>query len=136
MHLGEDLIVLGVLLLVAYVLGRLGRLVGLPAIPIYMLVGLLASPHTGWFPLNFEKQLHRAHRDLRAHPAAVQPGPGVRSGRVLRQLRQADRLRRLLHRHQHGRRAGFGFWVGWGTREALIIAGMTATSSPRSSPSC
>ena len=53
-HLGEDLIVLGVLLLIAYVLGRLGKLVGFPAIPIYMLVGLLASPHTGWFPLNFE----------------------------------------------------------------------------------
>ena len=54
MHLGEDLIVLGILLLVAYVLGRLGKLVGLPAIPIYMIVGLLASPHTGWFPLDFE----------------------------------------------------------------------------------
>ena len=27
-----------------------------------MLVGLLASPHTGWFPLNFETPLHRAHR--------------------------------------------------------------------------
>src|SRR6478752_2697666 len=54
MHLGEDLIVLGILLLVAYVLGRLGRLVSLPAIPIYMIVGLLASPHTGWFPLNFD----------------------------------------------------------------------------------
>lgn len=54
MHLGEDLIVLGLLLLVAYVLGRLGKLVGLPAIPIYMIVGLLASPHTGWFPLDFE----------------------------------------------------------------------------------
>ena len=54
MHLGEDLIILGILLLVAYVLGRLGKLVGLPAIPIYMHVGLLASPHTGWFPLSFE----------------------------------------------------------------------------------
>ena len=56
MHLGEDLVILGILLLVAYVLGRLGKLVGLPAIPVYMLVGLLASPHTGWFPLDFESR--------------------------------------------------------------------------------
>jgi Kef-type K+ transport system membrane component KefB len=53
MQLGEDLITLGVLLVVAYVLGRLGKLIGLPSIPIYMVVGLLASPNTGWFPLNF-----------------------------------------------------------------------------------
>ena len=54
MHIGEELLVLGVLFVIAYVLGRLGKLIGLPAIPIYMLVGLLASPNTGWFPLNFE----------------------------------------------------------------------------------
>ena len=54
MHLGEELIVLGILLLLAYVLGRLGKLVGLPSIPIYMLVGLLASTNTGWFPISFD----------------------------------------------------------------------------------
>src|SRR6478735_8857791 len=54
MHFGPELITLGILLIVAYALGRLGKMVGLPTIPIYMIVGLLASPHTGWFPLNFE----------------------------------------------------------------------------------
>ena len=54
MHHGEDLIVLGVLFVVAYVLGRLGRTIGLPAIPIYMVVGLLASPNFHLFPLDFE----------------------------------------------------------------------------------
>ena len=29
-HLGEELLVLGVLLVIAYVLGRLGKLIGLP----------------------------------------------------------------------------------------------------------
>ena len=42
MH-GEELILLGVLFLVAYVLGRLGKLIGVPAIPVYMVVGLLAA---------------------------------------------------------------------------------------------
>src|SRR4051812_26387800 len=54
MHLGEELLVLGVLFLIAYVLGRVGKLVGLPAIPIYMLVGLIASPHFHLFPLEFQ----------------------------------------------------------------------------------
>ena len=53
MHLGPDLLVLGVLFVIAYVLGRLGKSIGLPAIPIYMVVGLLASPYFGWFPINF-----------------------------------------------------------------------------------
>ena len=52
MH-GEELLVLGVLFLIAYVLGRLGKFIGLPAIPIYMLVGLLASPNFALFPLDF-----------------------------------------------------------------------------------
>ena len=53
MHVGEELVILGILFLIAYVLGRLGKVIGLPTIPIYMLVGLVASPHTEWFPLDF-----------------------------------------------------------------------------------
>ena len=52
MHLGEQLLVLGALFVIAYVLGRLGKLIGLPAIPIYMLVGLIASPNFHFFPLD------------------------------------------------------------------------------------
>ena len=56
MHLGEELLVLGILFLIAYALGRVGKLIGLPSIPIYMLVGLLASPHFHLFPLEFESE--------------------------------------------------------------------------------
>src|ERR1700712_2737816 len=52
-HLGPDLLVLGILFVIAYILGRLGKLIGLPAIPIYMVVGLLASPHFDLFPISF-----------------------------------------------------------------------------------
>ena len=41
MHLGEDLLVLGILFVVAYVLGRLGKLIGLPTIPVF---GLARTP--------------------------------------------------------------------------------------------
>ena len=50
--IGEQLLVLGILFVIAYALGRLGKLVGLPAIPIYMLVGLIASPHFAFFPID------------------------------------------------------------------------------------
>jgi monovalent cation:H+ antiporter-2, CPA2 family len=129
MHLGEDLIVLGILLLVAYVLGRLGKLVGLPAIPIYMLVGLLASPHTGWFPLNFEGQyieliavfglillLFNLGLEFDQDEFFGNFGKLIVSGGSYVVINMGVGL-------------VFGFMVGWGTREALIIAGMTATSS-------
>src|SRR6478735_6719852 len=129
MHLGEDLIVLGILLLVAYVLGRLGRLVSLPAIPIYMIVGLLASPHTGWFPLNFDSQyieliaifglillLFNLGLEFDQDEFFGNFGKLVISGGSYIVINMGVGL-------------AFGFWVGWGTREALIIAGMTATSS-------
>ena len=66
MHLGEELVVLGVLLLIAYGLGRAGKLIVYGG--SYVLINM---------------------------------GVGF----------------------------AFGFALGWGTREALVIAGMTATSS-------
>ena len=129
MHLGEDLIILGVLLLVAYVLGRLGKLVGLPAIPIYMIVGLLASPHTGWFPLNLESNyieliaifglillLFNLGLEFDQDEFFGNFGKLIISGGSYIVVNMGVGLI-------------FGFMVGWGTREALIIAGMTATSS-------
>jgi CPA2 family monovalent cation:H+ antiporter-2 len=129
MHLGDDLIILGILLLVAYVLGRLGKLVGLPAIPIYMLVGLLASPHTGWFPLSFESNyieliavfglillLFNLGLEFDQDEFFGNFGKLIVSGGSYILINMGVGL-------------AFGFWVGWGTREALIIAGMTATSS-------
>ena len=129
MHLGEDLIVLGLLLLVAYVLGRLGKLIGLPAIPIYMLVGLLASPHTGWFPLNFDSKyieliaifglillLFNLGLEFDQDEFFGNFGKLIISGGSYIVVNMGVGL-------------AFGFMVGWGTREALIIAGMTATSS-------
>ena len=53
--LGVELLTLGVLFVLAYGLGRLGKRIGLPAIPIYMIVGLIASPNFEWIPfLNFQ----------------------------------------------------------------------------------
>ena len=129
MHLGEELLVLGILFLIAYVLGRLGKLIGLPAIPVYMVVGLLASPHTDWFPLNFDSEnveliavfglillLFNLGLEFDQDEFFGNAGKLIVSGGSYILL-------------NIGVGFAFGFMVGWGTREALIIAGMTATSS-------
>lgn len=129
MQIGEELLVLGILFVIAYVLGRLGKLIGLPVIPIYMLVGLLASPNTGWFPLNFEA----ADVELVAvfglilllFNLGLEFDQDAFVGNA-KALLISGGSRILIN---FGIGFLFGLWVGWGAREALIIAGMTATSS-------
>jgi CPA2 family monovalent cation:H+ antiporter-2 len=126
---GSELLVLGVLFVIAYVLGRLGKLIGLPAIPIYMSVGLIASPNFHFFPLNFPSK----EVELVAVVGLIFLLFSL--GLEFDQDEFFGNIRSLLL--SGGTRivinmiAGFAFglWVGWGTREALIIAGMTATSS-------
>ncbi|AND15812.1 cation:proton antiporter [Rathayibacter tritici] len=129
MHHGEDLIVLGLLFVVAYVLGRLGRTIGLPAIPIYMVVGLLASPNFHLFPLDFESSyieltavfglillLFTLGLEFDQDEFFGNAGRLILSGGSYIAVNMAVGL-------------GFGFALGWGSREALVIAGITATSS-------
>jgi CPA2 family monovalent cation:H+ antiporter-2 len=126
---GGDLLVLGILFVLAYIFGRLGKLVGLPSIPIYMLVGLIASPHFHLIPLH----LQSANVELVAVFGLIfllfnlglefdQDAFFENAGALL--LSGGTRI--VIN---FGIGLGFGFWVGWGAREALIIAGMTATSS-------
>jgi CPA2 family monovalent cation:H+ antiporter-2 len=128
-HLGPDLLELGVLFVVAYLLGRLGKLIGLPAIPIYMVVGLLASPHTAAIPISvptdqvelvatfglifllFNLGLEFDQDEFFGNARALLFSGGTR----------------IVINMAVG--VGFGFLLGWGPREALVIAGMTAVSS-------
>jgi len=129
MHLGEQLLVLGALFVIAYVLGRLGKLIGLPAIPIYMLVGLVASPNFHFFPL----EVPSADVHLIAifglifllFSLGLEFDQDAFFGNF-RSLILSGGTRIIIN---FGVGFLFGMWVGWGTREALIIAGMTATSS-------
>ena len=122
MH-GEELLVLGVLFLIAYVLGRLGKFIGLPAIPIYMLVGLLASPNFALFPLDFSADdvelvaifglifllfslgLEFDLDEFFGNAKALLISGGTRIA------------------INFGVGFAFGLFLGWGSREALIVAG-------------
>ncbi len=127
--MGATLLVLGVLFVIAYVLGRLGKLIGLPSIPIYMLVGLLASPHLHLIPGGFKA----ANVELVAvfglifllFNLGLEFDQDEFFGNA-RGLLLSGGTRLIIN---FGLGLAFGFWVGWGAREALIIAGMTATSS-------
>ncbi len=129
MHLGEELVILGVLFLIAYVLGRLGKLVGLPTIPIYMLVGLIASPNFDLFPLDFAA----ANVELIAvfglifllFSLGLEFDQDEFYGNLPKLLITGGT--RILINFGFG--FAFGLWLGWGTREALIVAGMTGVSS-------
>jgi monovalent cation:H+ antiporter-2, CPA2 family len=126
---GSELLVLGVLFVVAYVFGRLGKLVGLPSIPIYMLVGLVASPYSHLLPFGFRA----ANVELVAvfglifllFNLGLEFDQDEFFGNA-RGLLLSGGTRLIIN---FGIGIAFGFWVGWGAREALIIAGMTATSS-------
>lgn len=128
-HLGEELVVVGILLVIAYVFGRLGKFIGLPAIPIYMLVGLLASPYTGWFPLSFDS--HQVELIaifgliLLLFNLGLEFDQDEFFGNAVKLLISGGSY--ILVNMGVG--FAFGFMLGWGTREALIIAGITATSS-------
>ncbi|MES1212163.1 MAG: cation:proton antiporter, partial [Leifsonia sp.] len=128
-HLGIDLLELGVLFVAAYVLGRLGKRIGLPAIPIYMLVGLLASPNTAFIPID----VPAASVELLAtfglifllFNLGLEFDQDAFFGNARALLLSGGT--RILINMAVG--LAFGFWVGWGAREALVIAGMTAVSS-------
>jgi CPA2 family monovalent cation:H+ antiporter-2 len=127
--IGEQLLVLGALFVIAYALGRLGKLIGLPAIPIYMLVGLVASPNFHFFPLDVpSKDVHLVAifgLIFLLFNLGLEFDQDAFFGNF-RSLIISGGSRIVIN---FGVGFLFGMWVGWGTREALIIAGMTATSS-------
>ncbi|GAA4673620.1 cation:proton antiporter [Frondihabitans cladoniiphilus] len=129
MHLGQELLVLGVLLLIAYVLGRLAKLIGLPTIPVYMVVGLLASPHVGWFPLSFGSDKIELIAIFGLILLLFNLGLEFDQDEFFGNIRRLVLSGGSYIAVNMVAGLAFGFWVGWGTREALVIAGITATSS-------
>jgi CPA2 family monovalent cation:H+ antiporter-2 len=127
--MGNELVALGGAFLAAGLVARFGRHVGLPTIPLFMLAGIVFGPHTpgvelvqdpaelavlaslGLVLLLFSLGLEFTIDDL------------VGGGR---RLAAAGGIYLLLN---VGGGLAFGFAVGWGTREALVIAGVLGISS-------
>jgi CPA2 family monovalent cation:H+ antiporter-2 len=127
--MGDTLIAVGGALLAAGVLARLGRRVGLPTIPFFMVAGVLFGPHTpgvrlvddahdlellaalGLVLLLFHLGLEFSLGDLAAGG---------------RKLLAAGAIYLLLN---VGGGLALGFALGWGTPEAFVIAGAVGISS-------
>jgi monovalent cation:H+ antiporter-2, CPA2 family len=126
---GHELIVLGAALLVAAVLGRAGRRIGLPTIPLFMAAGLLAGPYV--LPVA-----------LVEHPEDLELLAVLGLVLLLFHLGLefdlddfADNAKGLVAAGSAyivlnvGAGLGLGLALGWGTREALVVAGITGISS-------
>lgn len=129
MHIAETLIVLGGAFLVCGLVARAGVPIGLPTIPLFMLAGVVLGPSTPGF-------------DLVQDPAELELIARLGLVFLLFYLGLEFSLDHLV---AGGRKLGaaagsylvlhvgggllLGLAFGWGTREALVIAGIVGISS-------
>ncbi|MEU3222423.1 cation:proton antiporter [Streptomyces sp. NPDC006976] len=115
--------------LAAAVLARVGRRIGLPTIPLFILAGILLGPHTPGIVLvadPHELEMLSAlglvlllfYLGLEFHLDDLKTGG--------RKMVVAGGAYLVLN---VGAGLGFGFAVGWGTSEALVLAGVLGISS-------
>jgi monovalent cation:H+ antiporter-2, CPA2 family len=124
----DTLVALGASLLAAGLLARLGRRIGLPTIPLFMIAGLLFGPNTPGIQLVD----HPADFELLATLGLIlllfylglefSLGELTAGGRGLA-------LAGSIYLGLNIAAVGFGFALGWGSREALVIAGAVGISS-------
>ena len=127
--MGRELVALGLAFLLAGILGGAGRRIGLPTIPLFMLAGILVGPFTpgpvlfahpedlellaafGLIFLLFYLGIEFSIDQLTAGGGRLLASAGVYLALNI------------------GAGLALGFAIGWGTEEALVIAGATGVSS-------
>ncbi|MFJ9736665.1 cation:proton antiporter [Streptomyces sp. NPDC101166] len=125
----DTLLAMGGAFLAAAVLARLGSRIGLPTIPLFMLAGILLGPHTPGLvlvedPHDFEMLsalglvLLLFYLGLEFHLDDLRRGG--------RRLSAVGGVYLLLN---VGAGLGFGFALGWGARETLVLSGVLGISS-------
>ncbi|MEU4660110.1 cation:proton antiporter [Streptomyces sp. NPDC023723] len=125
----DTLLAMGGAFLAAALLARLGGRIGLPTIPLFMLAGILLGPHTPGFVLvedahDFEMLSALGLVLLLFYLGLEFHLDDLRSGG--RRLLSAGGIYLALN---IGAGLGFGFALGWGVREALVLAGVLGISS-------
>ncbi|PAZ09511.1 cation/H(+) antiporter [Streptomyces sp. SA15] len=125
----DTLLAMGGAFLAAAFLARLGGRIGLPTIPLFMLAGILLGPHTPGLVLvedahDFEMLSALGLVLLLFYLGLEFHLDDLRSGG--KRLLTAGGTYLLLN---VGAGLGFGFALDWGTREALVLAGVLGISS-------
>lgn len=129
MHIAEALIALGGAFLVCGLIARAGVRIGLPTIPLFMIAGVIFGPNTPGIALVEDP----AELELVARLGLIFLLFYLGLEFSLNQLtsggaRLAAAAGTYLALNVGGGLA-FGFALGWGTREALVIAGVVGISS-------
>ena len=127
--MGRELIALGLAFLLAGLLARGGRSIGLPTIPLFIAAGILVGPNTAGFVL-FE---HPEELELLAafglifllFYLGVEFSVDDLTSGGSKLLASAGLYLAL----NIGAGLALGFAIGWGTKEAFVIAGVTGISS-------
>jgi CPA2 family monovalent cation:H+ antiporter-2 len=125
----DALVALGASLLAAGLLARLGRRIGLPTIPLFMLAGLLFGPNTPGIQLVDHPDDFALLATLGLILLLFYLGLEFSLGELTaggRSLATAGAVYLALN---IGAGLAFGFALGWGTREGLVIAGAVGISS-------
>ncbi|GHH85933.1 transporter [Streptomyces sulfonofaciens] len=125
----DTLLAMGGAFLAAAVLARLGSRIELPTIPLFMIAGVLLGPHTPGLvlvddPHEFEMLSALGLVLLLFYLGLEFHLDDLRSGG--RRLLAAGGIYLLLN---VGAGLGFGAVLGWGPREALVLAGVLGISS-------
>ncbi|CAL9325729.1 cation:proton antiporter [Streptomyces sp. SudanB52_2052] len=125
----DSLLAMGGAFLAAAFLARLGGRIGLPTIPLFMLAGILLGPHTPGLVIvqdahDFEMLSALGLVLLLFYLGLEFHLDDLRSGG--RRLLTAGGIYLLLN---VGAGLAFGFALGWGVREALVLAGVLGISS-------
>ncbi|GAA2403438.1 cation:proton antiporter [Streptomyces coeruleofuscus] len=125
----DSLLAMGGAFLAAALLARLGGRIGLPTIPLFMLAGILLGPHTPGLVIvedahDFEMLSALGLVLLLFYLGLEFHLDDLRSGG--RRLLTAGGIYLLLN---VGAGLVFGFALGWGVREALVLAGVLGISS-------
>ncbi|MEV4093622.1 cation:proton antiporter [Streptosporangium saharense] len=129
MALADALIALGGSFLAAGIIARLGGRIGLPTIPLFMLAGIIFGPHTPGLALVKNPADLKVIATLGLIFLLFYLGVEFSLDSLVSgggRLVLAGTVYILLN---VGGGLAFGFVLGWGTREALVLAGVVGISS-------
>ena len=127
--MGDELVALGGAFLAAGLFARLGRRIGLPTIPFFMLAGIVFGPNTPGISLVDDPHDLELLAAIGLIMLLFHLGLEFSLGELIgggRRLLAVGAIYLLLNL---GGGLAFGFALGWGTREALVIVGAVGISS-------
>jgi CPA2 family monovalent cation:H+ antiporter-2 len=127
--MGDELVALGGAFLAAGVLARLGRRAGLPTIPFFMLAGIIFGPNTPGIDLFSDPHDLELLAALGLVMLLFHLGLEFSLGELVAGGTSLLTIGAIYLALNIGGGLAFGFALGWGTREAFVIAGAVGISS-------